>query len=651
MSSSAGGPRRTAVWLVVLGTLIVTLMGGVGWVQWRQSVLMSQASLVGGDNMMHFLYQADNEYLRLRESWPRPGLAAPGDAQHTSAMEALSLRYEIFVSRIAVLRNALRRHDLREETVVMDAISRAEGFIARADPVFDPGAPLPAWADLVVLSADLDALGTSMRELSRSASSLINVYGTRVSEAGRAHNRLGIGMTVLLALLALAFAGFSLRQLSRLQHRRLELERLTDQLAAARQAAEAAAQAKGAFLANMSHEIRTPFQGLQGMLRLLGDTQLDERQQSYLRTASTSADHLLTLLNDVLDMSRLESGQLTLAPVPIRLRTLIEDIEALMRPQAESKSLILSITFDDSLPSHVLCDVTRVRQVIFNLMSNAIKFTDRGEVRVDLQSCASGECAQGLCLTVTDTGIGMDEAMVTRLFQRFSQGDHSRARRFGGAGLGLEISRNLARLMGGDIEVTSELGAGSTFRFTMPLQVLPESDAPLPAQPPVGALPPSEPVLRPAADVPPNLSLQADTTTKALQSDSLALNILVADDNEINRLVMEATLGHLGHGSVFAEDGRQALSMAASRDWDLILMDLHMPEMDGLDASRAIRALPDPARAGAKIVALTADVFPETRQQVIEAGMDGFMTKPIDQTALATLLAEIVAAKRSVPGG
>jgi len=650
VSSSAGVPRRTAVWLVVLGTLIVTLMGGVGWVQWRQSVLISQASLVGGDNMMHFLYQADNEYLRLRESWPRPGLAAPGDAQHTSAIEALSLRYEIFVSRIAVLRNALRRHDLREETAVMDAISRAEGFIARADPVFDPGAPLPAWADLVVLSADLDALGTSMRELSRSASSLINVYGTRVSEAGRAHNRLGIGMTALLALLALAFAGFSLRQLSRLQHRRLELERLTDQLAAARQAAEAAAQAKGAFLANMSHEIRTPFQGLQGMLRLLGDTQLDERQRSYLRTASTSADHLLTLLNDVLDMSRLESGRLILAPVPIRLRTLIEDIEALMRPQAESKSLILSITVDNSLPSQVSCDVTRVRQVVFNLMSNAIKFTDRGEVRVDLQSCASGEGAQGLCLTVTDTGIGMDEATVTRLFQRFSQGDHSRARRFGGAGLGLEISRNLARLMGGDIEVTSELGAGSTFRFTMPLQVLPESDAPSPAQPQVGALPPSEPVLRPAADVPPTLPLQADTTTAPL-SDRMALDILVADDNEINRLVMEATLAHLGHGPVFAEDGRQALSMAASRDWDLILMDLHMPEMDGLDASRAIRALPDPTRAGTRIVALTADVFPETRQQVIEAGIDGFMTKPIDQTALAALLAEIVAAKRSVPGG
>ena len=640
MSAVAERPRRATAWLLALGVLIVALMGGVGWVQWRQSALMSQASLVGGDNMMHFLYQADNEYLRLREGWPHPGMAMPDASQADGAAEALQLRYEIFVSRINVLRNALKRHDLRDDAQVMDAVARAERFIARADRLFDPAAPMPGWSDLVALRADLEAMGEPMRELALQASSLVNIYGTRVSEAGRAHNRLGIGMSVLLALLALAFAGFSLRQLSRLQQRRTELEQLTDQLATARQAAEAAAEAKGAFLANMSHEIRTPFQGLQGMLRLLSDTRLDERQRGYLRTASASADHLLTLLNDVLDMSRLESGRMTLVPSPVRLRTVLEDVEALMRPQAESKGLVLAVAFDPALPARVSCDVTRVRQIIFNLLSNALKFTEHGEVRLTLESCARTDGGPGLCMAVTDTGIGMDEATLGRLFQRFSQGDASRARRFGGTGLGLEISRSLARLMGGDIEATSRLGEGSTFRFTMPLQVLPEDPQPSPELAIVDVAPREEPETSARVDT--SVPTPSQAAARPLtERGPVSLDILVADDNEVNRLVMEATLAHMGHNPTFAEDGRQALAMAATRAWDLILMDLHMPELDGLEAARAIRALADPARAHVRIVALTADVFPETREQVAQAGMDGFMTKPIDRDALAMLLDEI----------
>jgi hypothetical protein len=594
-------------------------------------------------------------------------MASPPPAQRDAAVEALLLRYEIFVSRIDVLRNALKRHDLREDARVMAALAQAEAFIARADRLFDPAVPLPAWADLAVLRAELEAMGEPMRELALQASSLVNVYGTRVSEAGRAHNRLGIGMSVLLAVLGLAFAGYSLRQLSRLQQRHAQLERLTVELAAARQAAEAAAEAKGAFLANMSHEIRTPFQGLQGMLRLLAGTSLDGRQRGYLRTASASAEHLLTLLNDVLDMSRLESGRMSLTPGPVRLRTLIDDIEALMRPQAESKGLSLSVDIDPALPARVSCDMTRVRQVIFNLMSNAIKFTERGGVQLKLAPChgqADGP-EPGLCLAVSDTGIGMDEATLERLFQRFSQGDASRARRFGGTGLGLEISRSLARLMGGDIRVESQLGVGSTFRFTMPLQVLPPEDAaaPLPAieprhdaraaqgteQPTTVSQDPSAADAAVAAA--PTLMTPGSSIAVAPESapepgpGPARLNILVADDNEVNRMVMQATLAMMGHSPAFAEDGRQALTMAATHAWDLILMDLHMPEMDGLESSRAIRALPDPARARTRIVALTADVFPETRQQVVEAGMDGFLTKPVDHQALTTLLDEIAAGR------
>ena len=243
----------------------------------------------------------------------------------------------------------------------------------------------------------------------------------------------------------------------------------------------------------------------------------------------------------------------------------------------------------------------------------------------------------------------MDEATRERLVQRVSQGDASRARRFGGTGLGLEISRSLARLMGGDIQVESQLGVGSTFRFTMPLLRLPLQDEPLPpALPGDGAVDATAPVdsarlLRPSGRTDTHTGSPAWPTGPTTASQ--ALNILVADDNEVNRLVMQATLAGMGHSPAFAEDGRHALTMAATHAWDLILMDLHMPEMDGLESSRAIRALPDPARSRVRIVALTADVFPETREQVSAAGMDGFMTKPIDHDALVSLLNDITAAK------
>ena len=635
MAPSAEGPRGTRGWLWVLGLLIAGLIGGVGWVQWRQSVLMSQASLVGGDNMVHFLYQADTEYLRLRESWPRPATldGPPPDLQ--SELDGLQLRYEIFVSRIGLLKNALKQHDLSEKPEVVDAVARAEAFIARADPLFETGRGLPHRDEVTAVYAELRALGEVMQRLTREASRLINVYGTRVSEAGRVHNQLGIAMSLLLSLLALAFTIFSLRQLKRLQQRRQQLEQLTEELAAARLAAESASQAKGAFLANMSHEIRTPFQGLVGMLRLLGQTPLDDEQAGFLRTARTSADHLLTLLNDVLDMSRLESGRMTLSPGPVELRVLLSDIDALMRPQAEGKGLRFDLQIDDTLPQTIACDVTRVRQIIFNLVSNAIKFTERGHVTVRASVAPISHpddlpgASDGLRLAVIDTGIGIDEATLSRLFERFSQGDPTRARRYGGTGLGLEISRSLARLMGGDLQASSVPGQGSEFIFTMPLVPAVELSAPAPDL---------DSTARETAQ--PKSAQAAVTRTDAVQSTT-TLGILVADDNEVNRMVMAAILSGMGHHSSFAVDGRQALEMASTQSWDLILMDLHMPEMDGIEATRSIRQLDDSQRASVPIVALTADVFPETRQQCLEAGITDFLTKPVDHDALQAVLARI----------
>jgi len=452
-----------------------------------------------------------------------------------------------------------------------------------------------------------------------------------------------MALSVLLAVMAVAFGAYAWQQLQRLQRRRLRLEALTAELRQARESAEVASASKSAFLANMSHEIRTPFQGLKGMLALLANSRLDERQANYLRTATSSADHLLTLLNDILDMSRLESGRMTLAPVPLVLRDLLTEVDALMRPQAQLKGLTFSIDADAAVPQRALLDPTRMRQVLFNLVANAIKFTEQGRVALEVRVVPAGGRSSGplsgvatpadadpsvvgiswVDFTITDTGIGMDAATLAKLFQRFSQGDESRSRRFGGTGLGLEISRNLARLMGGDIVVTSRQGEGSTFVFTVPLQMLPA----LKEVPEGGA----EPL---AGDVVPSQPAGA--------APERSLRVLVADDNEVNRMVMEAILSGLGHAVAFAEDGEQAVSLATGQHWDIVLMDLHMPHMDGLEATQAIRALPHVQRSQVPIVALTADVFPETRERCEAAGVQDFLTKPVDTAELAACLQRLV---------
>jgi signal transduction histidine kinase/CheY-like chemotaxis protein len=451
-----------------------------------------------------------------------------------------------------------------------------------------------------------------------------------------AQNRLGLTLTAVLALLTLAFAALALRQVRLLRERRGALEELAQNLRQARLEAEAASQAKSAFLANMSHEIRTPFHGLMGMLSLLREAGLTPKQIDYLRTATESADHLLALLNDILDLSQLESGHLSLAPAPVSVRALLRDVEALMRPQAVTRNLALHLDADPAVPERVLLDATRVKQIVFNLLSNAIKFSDHGAVVLDVRSfrpapsgpagpsvgAADGSSpASQLEFIVSDTGIGMDEATQARLFSRFMQGDSSRLRRHGGTGLGLEISRNLARLMGGDITVRSRLGEGSRFTFWLPLHELPElADAT-----PAGAAPGS--------------------------GTPRSLRVLVAEDHPVNRNYMAALLEGMGHRAHFTANGEEAVEAARVQRFDVILMDLHMPVLDGVGATQAIRRLTDPRRSTVPIVALTADAFPETKDRCLVAGMNDFLTKPVSPPVLATCLRRLFGSGGGVAPG
>ena len=430
---------------------------------------------------------------------------------------------------------------------------------------------------------------------------------TEVLPTLQARARLTLAMGCVLAMLVLAFVALALRQVARLRLGREALRDLADKLRVAQREAEAASQAKSTFLANMSHEIRTPFHGLMGMLSLLREAGLTPRQIDHLRTATESADHLLALLNDILDLSQLESGRLSLSPAPVAVRTLLRDVEALMRPQASTRALALHLDADPKLPDRVLLDATRVKQILFNLLSNAIKFSDHGAVVLDVRPGQVGDLAT-LEFVVTDTGIGMDEATQSRLFSRFMQGDASQLRRHGGTGLGLEISRNLARLMDGDILARSQLGDGSSFTFWMPLRPVPGPE--------------------PAA-----VSLSAQGPGSPGQ-----LRVLVAEDHPVNRQYMAALLDKLGHQAHFTTHGQEAWQAARDGSFDLVLMDLHMPVMDGVAATRAIRSLPDRQRSTVPIVALTADAFPATQAHCMAAGMNDFLTKPVSPQGLASCL-------------
>ncbi|MBU6258516.1 MAG: response regulator [Burkholderiales bacterium] len=607
-------PARLS-WLGLVGFGLMMALLAVALVQARQFSLLRQSLASGDDYGMLSIFQAETEYLRLRDRWHHEL-----DAQAAPDPQALRRRYAIWLTRVQALHARRARGLLDDDADYRATLERIDAFVADTRAALGERAAQPAdRAFLLALQPALEALDRPLHEMSQGASARVARLLEARARTVRAQNQLGLGLTVFLSVLTLAFAAIALRQVRQLRERRIALESLADNLRQARRDAEAASEAKSAFLANMSHEIRTPFHGLMGMLSLLRETGLTPRQIDYLRTATESADHLLALLNDILDMSQLESGRVTLAPTAVELRALLRDVEALMRPQAGAKSLALHIDADPAVPERVLLDATRVKQIVFNLLSNAIKFSDRGAVVLDVR-CTPGR--RELAFVVSDSGVGMDEATLAHLFSRFMQGDSSRSRRHGGSGLGLEISRNLARLMGGDITVRSKVGAGSVFTFTMPLRMPPAAAAPGAVRPPVG-----EPMPR--------------------------LRVLVAEDHPVNRQYIAALLENLGHEAHFSADGEQAVRSAREHAYDLVLMDLHMPGLDGVAATRAIRALPDPAQSTVPIVALTADAFEETRERCLVAGMNDFLTKPVSpqklQTSLRRLFGAAIAPGPEVP--
>jgi PAS domain S-box-containing protein len=385
----------------------------------------------------------------------------------------------------------------------------------------------------------------------------------------------------------------------------------------AKEATENAARAKDEFLAMVSHEIRTPLSAVIGMQRLaLRDPELREKTRKHLDLARTNAEFLLELLNDILDFSKIEAGKLVLESVDFSLRNLIGDSVALLAERAEAKNISLDVGIDEQVPDTLEGDPARIKQILLNLIGNGIKFTDHGGVSLKVALHESLEESYRIRFVVSDTGIGISPEAQSRLFQKFAQGDTSTTRRFGGTGLGLAICKQIVDLMQGEIQLSSEVGKGTCFTFTIPFRLG---------------------------------SNQGKSLQVELQPHTHQLQILCAEDFLPNQLIIQGLLEEMGHRAEFVDNGRKALEALPLRNFDLILMDGRMPEMDGATAIRLIRSggdgkfhIPNPK---IHIIMLTANAGDENRQFYLSCGADDFLVKPVDEALLHQSLTRVMEAR------
>lgn len=417
-------------------------------------------------------------------------------------------------------------------------------------------------------------------------------------------------LIVLLCLCVAWNVAATILRLRESKRRQSEKDTLEKQLEEANRRADAAERARSTFLANMSHEVRTPMNGILGLSRVMLDCPLEDNQRENLQLLVRAGESLLQILNDVLEFAAIDAGYVQLYPCSFEPCEIAESVVADCDARAKQRNNRVSIEISDRVPRIIESDATRIRQVLLNLVSNAVKFTESGEVRIEVDAtCREGNLAQ-VAFRVIDTGIGIPEDCLATIFEPFVQADGSRTRCHGGSGLGLAVSQKLTNLLSGELQVTSEPGKGSTFTLTVPCTIVDPS-----------------PSRRPEAPV------NAPTTTMPVAPVIEGTpRIMVVDDNVVNQKLMVNILQRRGFEVVIAGNGAEALSLADSVQLDVILMDCQMPILDGYDAARKLREQKRTSRSGAPIpiIALTANSMAEDRERCKEAGMDGFLAKPLN---------------------
>ena len=392
---------------------------------------------------------------------------------------------------------------------------------------------------------------------------------------------------------------------------------LIEELESARDKANAANDAKSNFLGVISHELRTPMNGVLGAAQLLSATRLESTQREYLSIIRNSGDNLLSLLNDILDMTKIEAGKMTFEVVDVSVEDLDKRVTGPFQAQAEAKGLDFVALREGEVPAVVRGDPLRVCQVIHNLLSNAVKFTDAGQITYTVRAARLDDQHVRFDFMIRDSGTGIAPDDLARLFQPFTQVDASSTRRFGGTGLGLTISRRMANIMGGDITVESRLGEGSTFTFSVEAEVVCWAR-----------------------------EEEAEAIVATVEGGQ-SLNVLVVEDHPVNRMILEAWMSSAGHTSATAENGQIAIEAAGAQRFDLIIMDVNMPVMDGLTATRAIRAGNGP-NCDTPVVVLSASARTEDHQAGLDAGADAYLNKPIDFAALATVMNRVGSGRAGV---
>jgi len=596
--------------LIAFSALIALSMGVLLGFEWTQRQTVEEQGRKQIDFVVAPAHLLDREFLRFTNS-----IEGFLEARPSHPEDELRMRLEIFLSKLEVIRESPGAALMLENVQVGQAVNQLVTFGQRAERALS--GPQPDLTQLKLLLNDMQAFTVESLAMGNNT----YIVGAKLVETQTntlLQNNLQILWLTGVQLLLLMVLAWGLVWRSRAQQREEKALLLHNAaLLEARQTADRANLSKSIFLANMSHELRTPFNGVMGLMGLLSKTPLNAEQADLLKVANDSARHLSRLLNDTLDLSSLEAGNVTFAMEPVHLGDFVRSIEATFRPLAGQKNLQFEITRAVNDGMWIETDSTRLRQILFNLLHNAFKFTQRGRIALAVRTIEDAQ-GQWLEMDVEDTGIGMDQHALSQLFQRFFQVDSGLSRQFSGAGLGLHISLALARRFKGDITVKSQVSEGTLFTVRLPLTVV------------------EAPVSHPASPV---------TSIGGPQS-ARGVRILVAEDHPVNQKFMSLLLQRLGHTATLCENGEVALDAFHTGDYELVLMDIHMPVMDGLSATRAIRALPGP-RSQVPIIALTADVLQEARDQAKAAGVDAFITKPITQEDLEAAMAAVLARAKS----